>query len=211
MRRFLVILFAAVLAVGATACDNGDETADETPTPEVTPAAEATPFPTPEIDGVTLTFADKGYSVEAPEGFLIEANHLFNPAGARYATDAFIYPDAIDGVQPSISITCQNLREDDSSERYRESWGQLASQIAAGGEVDERELTVDGEPAYALAYTQELRERTGEEVVGQIEKTDVIFMASECRWLLAYSAPPGSADEFAPAFEYVLDTFRLLR
>jgi hypothetical protein len=211
--RWAVIAGMVSAVVVIVACGNGDDGDDRNDVVGATPtvAAEGSPTPAPpEVDGQTYTFHEKGYAVDAPEGWRFEPNYLFDPAGSQYPQDALFHEDVIDDVQPNMAIGCLIERPgQETSEEFREARRALAEQTGTG-EVTERELMVSGLPAYALDYRQELRDRDGEEVLAEIDKTDVVLVSGGCRWILTFTAPSGYRGEYQSAFDALVDSFRLL-
>ena len=201
-RSALVWCVSAILVAG---CDGSSG--------NVTPAAVApsattvvgSARPTPEVVGSTYRFLSKGYSVDAPSGWQAQPDSVFDKVNSQFPTDAFYAPDVTDKVQPNLSITCQKTRPDQvTTVQYRDAYGALLKQIA-NVDVTPRLVTVDGSPAYAFDYTQEIATQAT-----SVDKTDVVFAAGNCRWLVTLAMPTGQRAMYAPVFDQALSSIKLL-
>ena len=91
---------AAALAAVTIACGGGDGGGN--PQPSATaPIAEATQGPPGIVDGNTFISTARNYKIDFPEGWKPDENFLFTGA---FAIDAFIAPEEVSGVEPSINV-----------------------------------------------------------------------------------------------------------
>ena len=202
---WLVIM---VLAVGAplVSCSSGSGAPTPLPVDSSTPAAGApTVIPAPDVEGSTYRFAAKGYAIDPPNGWTLQANTVFDRVNGQFPSDAFFAPEVVDKVQPSLSITCQKARPDQAtSEQFRDARQSLIKQIA-NADVVPRQVTVDGVSAFAFDYTQQIVTQGS-----TVDATDVVFVANGCRWLVSLAAPGGQRAKYAPLFDQALGTMKLL-
>jgi hypothetical protein len=196
-----------------TACGNGDdrENGEERPDPTPTVDAAAVPTPvTPEVDGRTYTFRAKGYAVDVPEGWRFEPNYILDRAGAQFAQDVMFHEDVIDSVQPNVIIECLRPREDELSSEDLRDRRLAVAELAGDGEVAQGEVEVGGEQAYVIRFEQSLRDRDDDDVIARIDRTEVLLVHGECRWMIAFVTPGGHRDAYEAAFDEVLASFRFV-
>lgn len=208
-RTWASVLGVVVLlgAVFASCGDGNDNTAND---PTATSVPPATDFPTPTVEDGTYRFDDKGYAVEEPEGWTASPNYVFEPAGSRFPSDAFLFPEVDQEIQPSIVVTCLRPRDDQPTlEAFSEAWRGLLTNLEVENlSVDD--ISVASSPAQEISYTQALRRQTGEDVFSRVEKTDVIFMSDGCRWLITMTTSEGTHANHRDALESLVESFELL-
>ncbi len=201
------------LALLIASCGGSDGAQKTAGPPSGSPVASATqggltpgPSTAPIINGKTYTFAQKGYSVVAPDGWTAQPNGSFDVAGARFPMDIFFTPDIINGIQPSVSVSCLKPRQDEATTaQFRDGWRAFLTQLIRT-DVIPREVSVDGNAAYTFDYAQ------GQEIgtATIADKTDVVFVAGQCRWLITLLAPAGQRAKYRPVLDGVLKSFRTL-
>ncbi|MDE3096922.1 MAG: hypothetical protein KGK07_13120, partial [Chloroflexota bacterium] len=167
-----------------------------------------TPYPTPQVNGRTYTFGQKGYSIDVPAGWLVKPDEVFDTANARFPTDAFFSPATVGGIQPNISVVCLKPRPDQATTAaFRDGWGQYLSQIVHQP-VTPSALTVAGKPAYEFAYTQPLPEQTAPGQANAVAKIDVLLVEGGCRWMVTLAAPVDQAAQFRTFFDQALASLK---
>jgi len=210
-RLALIVTIAATAALGAAACGGRG---GQAPTPKATPASGTvvpgtavvstvvpnTPFPQPTITGNHVEYPSKGYSVEFPEGWTVDSNVL---AYAGVTADAFFAPEEVAGLQPSISVSREDLSEALSPETYLQEKVKTAQAVGAEGLDVQGGSTVAGREASILNYGL-----TRDSV--RLEKREVIFVGSGHGWVITLTIPPGQGETFYPLLEAFLGSFELL-
>ena len=205
-RRALILpILVAMIGMVWTGCSssNGGPAA-ATPTSDVAPQATPSPRPRPVLNGGVYTFASKGYSVRQPDGWTLLPDATYDVAGARYPTDTFFFGNTvIDGIQPSISISCLKPRaEQDTTAQFRDSWQTFVQQLS-GKPVSPSIVTVGQEKAFSFEYVQS--QENGAPTTA--DRTDVIFATTQCRWLITLLAPVGHQTDYQAALATVLSSF----
>lgn len=196
---WLVILFLAV------ACGGGKEPATPTSpppgTPQPTTVLQGTPQPTPVIVDGQLESPALGYSVHIPEGWNASPNYLPGPG---FSVDAFFAPDTIAGVQPNISVTCDQVPAGTTLtlKEYSDAKLQVARDVAQV-EPDVSSGKVGGQEAVVSRYKRE-------KLQPALEKTDVIFVSPKCGWTIALTVPLGHGSDYENLFNEFLNSFALL-
>ena len=216
VRRASIALSALATVALAVACSGSKSGPGATATPSAgTPQTTATaavrrptPYPTPQVNGRTYTFGQKGYSIDAPAGWLAKPDEVFDTANARFPTDAFFSPATVGGIQPNISVVCLKPRPDQATTAaFRDGWEQYVSQIVQHP-VTSRAVTVDGKPAYEFAYRQPLPEQTAPGQAQAVEKIDVVLVEGGCRWMVTLAAPVDQAAQFRTFFDQALASLK---
>jgi len=201
MTRYLLTAVLASVTLALAACGGGGEEAAQ-PTAAGQPASVATPTPmnTPTITDNLFEFKDKGYSVRFPEGWTPLPNFL---PGPDFSIDAFFAPQEIEGVQPNMAVTCEELPEGMTLEKYFDAEVEVVKQVTkAEPEISSRE--VDGHEARQLRFTRE------KNIAAPMEKTQVLFVTERCGWDISLTAPYNDRASYHEPFEQFLDSFRLL-
>ncbi len=218
-RRLVPALGALAAAALVVACGGSKSapgaSATATATGQASPQAQAsapmgraTPYPTPQVNGRTYTFAQKGYAIDVPAGWLVHQNEVFDTANARFPTDAFFSPATSGGIQPSISIVCLKPRTDQATtDAFRDAWKQYVS-LVSKQDVAPLAVTVDGKPAYEFNYTQPLPEQTAPGQAKAVAKSDVVLVAGGCRWMVTLTAPVDANAPFRAAFDQALASLK---
>ncbi len=166
----------------------------------------ATATPSFSVSGATYTFAGKGYAVDLPAGWQARASVSFDVAGARFPTDAFVAPETTSGIQPSISFSCLKPRASEATTTtFRDAWKSFLKQLLSI-DVQPTPTTVAQQPAYVFAYQQ--NQANGGTV--NAARTDVVFVAGGCRWMITLLAPPEQQAADRRILDATLATFRLL-
>lgn len=210
-RLALMVTVAAMAGLGAVACGGGG---GEAPTPKATlvsgtvvPGTAAvstvvpnTPFPEPTITGNRVESTSKGYRVEFPQGWTVDSNVL---AYAWVTADAFFAPEEVTGVQPSISVSREDLSEALSPETYLQEKVKTVQAMGAEGLDVQGGSTVAGREASILNYGL-----TRDSI--RLEKRDVIFVGSGHGWVITLTIPPDQGATFYPLFDAFLGSFELL-
>lgn len=200
-RLAFIVTIAAMAGLGAVACGGGG---GQAPTPEVTVVSgtvvPSTPFPEPTITGNRVESPSKGYSVEFPQGWTVDSNVL---AYGGVTADAFFAPEEVAGVQPSISVSREDLSEALSPETYLEEKVKTAQAVGAEGLDVKGGSTVAGREASILNYGL-----TRDSV--QMEKRDVVFVDDGHGWVITLTIPHGQGATFYPLFDAFLGSFELL-
>ena len=210
-RLAFIVTIAAMTGLGAMACGGGG---GQAPTPEATLVSGTvvpgtavvstvvpnTPFPQPTITGNHVEYPSKGYGVEFPQGWTVDSNVL---TYAGVTADAFFAPEEIAGVQPSISVSREDLSEALSPETYQQEKVKTAQAIGAEGLDVQGGTTVAGREASILNYSL-----TRDSV--RLEKRDVIFVGGGHGWVITLTIPAGQGETFYPLFDAFLGSFELL-
>jgi hypothetical protein len=142
-----------------------------------------------------------GYSVQIPEGWNAHPNFLPGPG---FSIDAFFAPDVVEGVQPSISVTCDQVAEGTALtlKEYSDAKLQVARGVAQV-EPDVSSGEVSGQEAVVARYKREKLE-------SPLEKTEVMFVSEKCGWDITLTVPLGRGSDYQGLFEEFLNSFRLL-
>ena len=184
------IAFAASVLVGsmvATAC-GGSGAKHPTPTAVVdTPTAvPATPDPGIEVNGSTYRLLKKGYAITVPQGWSISPNYFNDVALARFPTDALFPVGASGDATASVTIECLKASADEATtEAFRDARAALAAQIGKSVSAP-NPVNVGTEKAYEIDYVQEIPRAN---TTLSLEKSDVVAVVGDCRWLVSLSTP----------------------
>jgi len=204
MARFWLTGIVLLLALGLMACGGGGPHGGvATPgAPETTaPTGEATPG-----EGFTITdnlfeSEEKGYNVRIPEGWSPRPNFFPGPG---FSVDAFFAPDLVEGVQPNISIACDQIPEGTTLTLKEYSDAKLqAARGVAQVEPDVSSGEVGGQEAVVARYKREKLEPA-------VEKTEFLFVTAKCGWDITLTVPLGRGSDYQNLFEEFLNSFRLL-
>jgi hypothetical protein len=203
--RYFVAAILAILSLGLAACGGGDEEGEvaeptaagtvEQPTPAPVPTLASTPT----ITGNLFEFAERGYSVEFPEGWTPAPNFL---PGPDFSVDAFFAPEEVGGIQPNISVTCAAVPEGMGLQEYFDGKMDVVRQVTQL-EPDVSSREVSGQEALVSHYAREEGEPP-------LEKTEAVFISERCGWSIAITVPLGGGTEYQGLFEDFLDSFTLL-
>ena len=210
-RLAFIVTIAAIAGLGAVACGGGG---GQAPTPKATlvtgtvvpgtavvsTVVPNTPIPEPTITGNHVEDPSKGYGVEFPQGWTVDSNVL---TYAGVTADAFFAPEEIAGVQPSISVSREDLSEVLSPEIYLEEKVKTAQAIGAEGLDVKGGSTVAGRDASILNYGL-----TRDSI--RLEKRDVVFVGGGHGWVITLTIPAGQGETFYPLFDAFLGSFELL-
>lgn len=210
-RRLSIVAWAALVAavtVGA-ACGGDDKGGATTTTPggEASASAQArrTPFATPQINGNQLDSA-KGYSVTYPAGWKVRANFL-NTADAT--VDAFFEPlegPAVAGqVQANIAIMCV-LDKAPDSKQYAAAVQTMTARLPNNSSFEVSQRQISGTTATVQTYHTESKT---DPTQPKLDQRDYLFSSDKCDWRITTTAPAGQLDKYKPAFDGVLDSFKL--
>jgi hypothetical protein len=203
--------------LGAVACGGGG---GQAPTPEATlvsgtvvpgtviastvvpgTAVVVTPFPAPTVTGTHLEYPSKGYAVDFPDGWKVSSNAV---RADSLTADIFFAPNEIAGVQPSISVSREDLSADisaqqtyvDTKVRTAQGLGGQNLQVTSGSSVAGREASV-------ISYARVLNG------VG-LEKRDVVFVDDGHGWVITLTTPAGQSTTYYPLLDQFLASFKLL-
>ena len=202
---WLPILWLVILCLAVACGDGGKEPATSTSpppgTPQPTAVLQGTPRPTPIIVDGRLESPAMGYSVHIPEGWNAFPSYLPGPG---FSIDAFFAPDLVEGVQPNIAVTCDQIPEGTTLtlKEYSDAKLQVARGVAQV-EPDVSSGEVGGQEAVVARYKREKLEPA-------VEKTDVFFVTPKCGWTIALTVPLGHGSDYQGLFEEFLGSFRLL-
>lgn len=200
MRRVCWLAFVALaIALSAAAC-GGENGGEGTPPTVVTSPQAATPFPTPIITGNRLESPNKGYAVNIPEGWSVDANIL---AFGRVTADAFFAPIEIAGVQPSISVSREEIGDEFSFQTYADAKAQAAEAIGAQDLARQTGPTIAGRETSVISYGL-----TRDNV--QLAKQDVVLVDDGFGWLITLTVAAEESATFEPTFDEFLASFELL-
>ncbi len=185
-------MLAAVLALAA-ACSSSD---GKDPTPTLPPVPTAFPQPTLDADNVSVPL--KGFTAKVPADFHLRSNFATD-AGARFPTDAFFGPQAENGIQASIALTCYAPEAGKTLEDYRTQWLQFVTAFSSTN-IQNTDTTVSGLPALVFTYNQVLHGETTDPTPVprdyDVQKQDYIVLQDDCRWVIAVLTPPGQLDTY---------------
>ncbi len=208
LRRSWIACLAIVVIGCASAC-GGSAANGTTPSPETPDVPVATPSAviiTATSTPAAYAFPEKGYSVTAPAGWFSQPAALYDVAGASFPTDLFVAPAQSGGIEPSVAISCLKPREDQATtEQYRDGW-QNFIKLISGVDVEPSATTVNGSAAFLFKYSQ--AQANGEPLAA--DRTDVVFVAGSCRWMITLLVPTGEDASYSPALQLVMDSFRLI-
>lgn len=187
--RAACVIAAAALAAVAMACNDDDSD----PQPSATaPVAETTQGPPGIVDGNTFISTARNYKIDFPQGWKPDENFLFTGA---FAIDAFIAPEEVSGVEPSINVRCDfNADGAITHEAFVTARRSVAEGFAFQG-VQEAAVTLGGEQAAQFTY---------EQLAGQtkVKKIEVAYAGHGCAWTVTLTNAADDdnyADEFAAA------------
>jgi hypothetical protein len=203
--QVLTFAWCAILLIGPAAC-GGSTDRSATTTSAATPAPQPTTTPSFTVNDGVYTFTGKGYSVRAPDGWQAHPDVSFDVSGARFPSDAFFAPDLIGGIQPSISISClKPLADQTTTEEFRDGWSAFLKQLLQV-DVTPSATTAGSNPAFIFAYVQ--NQANGE--VTNADRTDIVFLSGQCRWMITLLAPAGQRDKYLPVLDGVRTSFATL-
>jgi hypothetical protein len=142
-----------------------------------------------------------GYGVHIPEGWSASPNFLPGPG---FSVDAFFAPDLVEGVQPNISVTCDQIPEGTTLtlEEYSDAKLQAARSVEQV-EPDVSSGEVGGQEAVVARYRREKLEPA-------VEKTEFFFVTEKCGWIITLTVPLGRGSDYQNLFDEFLGSFRLL-
>lgn len=144
--------------------------------------------------------------MEAPDAWIVHPNASFDVAEAQYPMDAFFGPGTVNGIQPNITIACLKSQTDQATtEQFRDGWRAFL-QALVRVDVTPTLTSVSGSAAFAFDYRQDLG--AGGSTIG--EKTDVVFVHGQCRWLITLLVPSGLRGQYSGVFSSLLKSFKLL-
>jgi hypothetical protein len=201
-RLFFGLVVLGVL-LGVAACGRGEESSDVTPTQEgSTPGSGVvgTPGPVPTLDPnirlVRYDSPDKGYSIEYPEGWQVEAAGIGAP-------DIFVSRMEGSRKVAQVSVACTKgvgLTPDDLIEDNNRIIGGLGSVI---------DPTL-ASPVEVAGVTGKRGEYSTQVGAFAAEHVAVFFVVGECGWRIGLSIPvsAGDIDQFLPLFDRILASFR---
>jgi hypothetical protein len=172
-----------------TACsDDGGDSDSETPT------VASGGLPAATIEGTR--FSDPfGYVAEFPAGWRADDNAI---DFGDLVTDAFFSPETVDGVQTSLSVTCDRLHgESVSLEQFGAENQNTALELAAiDYRQQESDVRISDLATRHVTYRLERNDIT-------LKKSEYLFVDEQCAWSITLTMP-GSADASAEA---LLDAF----
>ena len=197
-RALWLVLLGALL--GAAACGGGKESRELAPTQESsTPESGvvSTPGPVPTLDPnirlVRYDSPDKGYSIDYPEGWQVEA-------AAVGAPDIFSWTTEEQGLMAQLTAGCtkgEGLTPEDviaENSRY----------VGPYGIIDPTKAT----PVGVAGVTGKRLEYHTEVASYAVDHVAVFFVIGDCGWRIGLSAPVSSGlDQFLPLFDRVLASF----
>jgi hypothetical protein len=211
-----MVTVAAMAGLGAVACGGGG---GQAPTPEVTvvpgtpvlatviagtivpgTAVAGTPMPEPTVTGTHLEYPSKGYAVDFPDGWKVDSNVVTYDG---LTADAFFAPNEIAGVQPSISVSREDLSDTVSPVTYVDTKVNTAQGLGAKNLQVTSGSSVAGREASVISYTRVLDGV-------QLEKRDVVFVDDGHGWVITLATPAGQGASFYPLFDAFLGSFKLL-
>jgi hypothetical protein len=202
MTRFWLATILAPLVLALAACGGGGGNEGA-----ATPQTTEQPGPTGTAtlaDGFTITgnLAEsqvKGYQVRFPETWTPTPNFASAP---NISIDAFFAPDVVQGIQPNIGVTCEQLPEGTTLKEYSDAKINIVKKVAqVEPEVSSRQVA--GEEALVSSYKREKADPP-------LEKTEVFFIGKKCGWDISLTVPLGQATDYHVLFDQFLDSFQLL-
>src|SRR3990172_7976905 len=151
MTRYPLVIGVVLLSLLAVACRGEEKTPGpaETGTPEGGFFGLPTPAGTPIISDSQFEFPARGYSVSIPAGWSAQASYVLRP---DEAIDAFFSPTPDEGVQPSITLSCETVEAGTPLEAYAEEKVASAAETA-GQEPQVSEGQVAGLDAQVVDYS----------------------------------------------------------
>ena len=203
------VAVAVVCLAAAAACGGGSKS---TPTnaPLPSPVSDRTPYPTPQVSGSTYTFGEKGYSIDSPAGWEAQPDVVFDQVNNRFPADAFFAAETVEGIQPSITVSCRKPKPDQATtDAYGDAWRAYLALIVHS-DVVPRPVMAAGAPAWAFDYVEPLPEQTAPGEAHEIGKTDVVFVDGGCNWLVTEAFPSDKRADYAPTFEAALASFKVV-
>lgn len=214
-RACIALAFGACIVVGGASC-RGDgsrsvATPSSSPASSPTPAATRTPVPPPEITGNHVSYPAKHYALDMPEGWSFQANEGIVADLQLYPTDALFSTatgpeDPSTAVRTNVEVSC--LARDPAVQgaaALKAQWFDYVDKLLNHGPLDEPigELTVAGSPAFRFHYRLDLGAR-------KLDQVDVVFLTSDCRWLLRLVRLRDGDTSSDQQFMDVLMSFKLL-
>jgi hypothetical protein len=202
MNRYWVVAILVFGSLALAACGGGGSH-EQVATPGIT-EQPASPVAGTSSQGFTLIDnvfkpADGSYSVQVPEGWTPEANFL--PSSGQLV-DAFFAPDVIQGVQPNISVTYEDLPEGTALNDYfnqKMDVEKRATQLEP--EVSSRQ--VSGQDALVSLFAREATD-------SPLEKTEVVFITGNRGWTISLTVPYSEAASYHDLFDEFLASFTVL-
>jgi hypothetical protein len=201
MTRHWLATMVVLLALGLAACGGGGAG-------EPTPGAAETPAPTAEgtagAEGYTITDSlfesqKNGYQARFPEGWTPRPDLVTTPG---LTVDAFFGANEVEGVQPNVAVTCEELAEGTTLEDYFNGKMDIVKRVAkVEPEVSSRDVA--GEKAMVAYYRRE-------QVEAPFEKTEVYLINERCGWDISLTVPLNHGAEYQGPFEEFLDSFQFL-
>lgn len=177
------LLAALWLPLSAACSGDGGGSGTETPT------ATSGSLPVATIEGTR--FSDPiGYVAEFPAGWRADDNAI---DFGDLVTDAFFSPDTVDGVQTSLSVTCDRLNGATVSlEQFGAENQNTALELAAiDYQQRETDVRISDRPTRYVRYSLERSDIT-------IKKSEYLFVDDQCAWSITLTTA-GSVDESAEA------------
>jgi len=194
--RAACVIAAAALAAVAVACNDDDSGRQPSAT---APVAETTQGPPGIVDGNTFISTARNYKVDFPEGWKPDENFLFTGA---FAIDAFIAPEEVSGVEPSINVRCDfNSDGAITHEAFITARRSVAEGFAFQG-VQEAAVTLGGEQAVQFTY---------EQLAGQtkVKKVEVAYAGHGCAWTVTLTNAADD-DNYGDDFAAALSSFAFI-
>jgi hypothetical protein len=203
MNRYWVVTILVFGSLGLAACGGGGRD-KQVATPGITeqPASPVVGTPGQGFTVIDNLFepADGGYSVQLPEGWTPEPNFL---PSSGHVVDAFFAPGLVQGVQPNISVTCEELPEGAALRDYFNEKMDVEKRVAqVEPEISSRE--VSGREALVFRFARE-------NTKPPLEKTEVIFITGSCGWSISLTVPYSEAASYHDLFDKFLASFTALR
>jgi hypothetical protein len=204
MHRVAFISLAALALASGCGGARGSTPTPRSASETTTPPPKTLAIATPTVAGSAYRSETKGYSVIPPEGWTVQPNSVFDEVNSRYASDTLFAPNVEGKAQANISVTCQKLRSDQATlDAYRDAHQSLLRELNISAEP--RAVSIDGHPAFAFDYTQEI---TTQQI--SVDKTDVLALVGDCRWLITLSVPAGTRGKYVSVFDQTLLSMRFL-
>lgn len=192
--RWLFVALAG-LAFAFTAC-GGDGDGDGTPTAFV-PEATVDTGPPGFLEGNTFTSVARNYRITFPEGWRADEAFAVTPL---FIIDAFLGPNDGTPVEPSITMTCNQL-QGQTPEQYIENKRLFAANFAENEIVEEEQVTLAGAPAVRFAYIQQ----TG---TVALRKVEVHQARGACGWSAVLTSDPSR--DYTREFQAAVDSVEFL-
>jgi hypothetical protein len=197
-KRTLASLYAVltILATLLVACGGGGERLAPAKTATETPLARGTPI----ISDNRFEYPARGYGVEIPEGWEVDADYISGPG---LATDAFFAPEPeVAGAKASIVVARENVEANRTADSHLDAKMEVIRQLSRG-EPRLSHRGVAGVDATAVEY-----EPTTADV--RIEKTDVIFVQGTHVWTISLTVPAGQMSKYQDIFDRFLASYHIL-